>query len=58
MQWLHKRRNKNPTGREVAWLTCEFFRISDTDESVLELNEILEVSEVAPRKDSVALEVL
>ena len=31
------------TGRQVAWMSCEYFKVSGTDESVLDLNEILMV---------------
>ena len=29
------------TGRRVAWMICEYFKVSDTNESVLDLHEIL-----------------
>ena len=29
------------TGRQVAWMIYEYFQVSDTDESVLDINEIL-----------------
>ena len=32
-----------PTGRQIAWIIYEVFKISGTDESVLDLNEILKV---------------
>ena len=31
------------TERQVAWMICEYFKVSDTDASVLGLNEILKV---------------
>ena len=31
------------TGRQVAWMIYELFRVNDTDESVLDLSEILKV---------------
>ena len=31
------------TGRQVAWMIYEYFKVSDTDESVLDLDEILKV---------------
>ena len=45
---LHSRRsctknNRFPTGRQVAWMMFEYFKVSDTDESVLDLNEISKV---------------
>ena len=32
-----------PTGRQLAWMTYEDFKVSETDESVLDFNEILKV---------------
>ena len=43
---LHSRRSRTKrktlllTGRQVVWVIYEYFKFSDTDESVLELNEI------------------
>ena len=31
------------TGRQVAWMICEYFKVSDTDEADLDLNEIMKV---------------
>ena len=38
------------TGRQVAWMIYEYFKVSDTEESVLDLNEI---SEVGLKNDNV-----
>ena len=40
---LHKKEQRFLTGRQVAWMTKAYFKVSDTDESVLDLNEILKV---------------
>ena len=34
---------KSLTERQVAWMIYEYFKVSDTDESVLDLNDILKV---------------
>ena len=31
------------TGLQVAWMVNEYFKVSDTDEAYLDLNEILKV---------------
>ena len=41
-QNLHRRKSFL-TGRLVAWMINEYFKANDTDESVLDLNEILKV---------------
>ena len=40
---LHKKEKRFITGRQVAWMTYEYFKVSDTDESVSDFNEMLKV---------------
>ena len=40
---LHKKKNRFLTERQVAWMIYEYFKVSDTDESVWDLDEILKV---------------
>ena len=39
---LNKKEKRILTGRQVAWMIYEYFKMSDTDESVLHFNEIFE----------------
>ena len=38
----HKEK-RSLTGKQVTWMIYEYFKVSDTDESVLDLNAILKV---------------
>ena len=40
---LKKKLHRKKTGRQVAWMIYEYSKVSDTVESVLDLNEIWKV---------------
>ena len=43
------------TGRQAAWMIYEYFRVSDTDESVLDLNVMLKVELKNDNEDIIAM---
>ena len=38
-----QKEERSLTGGQIAWMICEFFVVSDTDESVVDLDEIVKV---------------